>query len=638
MNGMSEMEHFPQHSLDSEVGPLVRKSDVWSPLGYDTKIDVFKFLRPYDIRKFCVYVNKSWAFFCVENQRYIPHPRSVPRRIVEERFCIDEKQAYEQRIVDENIQRMNARRQELRQERRQTRRILFLWCLTFLIMLLPTWSCIVYLIVRINTQSEEGPTDDLLALCPFMVLSLVISYLGLKACCMHNPAVMDSYYYNGMEYIQKRRHWLIWMCVRLILVLAALSFTYLFPHLTPSTAVLWIAVTVIHIPECRKLLSWMNWTDDENLCLQPSVDNRHGLHCNCHVVLILVLTTSALMFGFFWRIRSGYIERVPIQRQFSKTTSVVAGTLTIGITLSFAYTMIYDLVYKSCDVVIEVDSNDSWTVIQHSIYNALMMAFSPFLLYYLRQRSYYQSNCDLLDFITNKITSSLLIILWIDEIIYKSHAARQILVPKICEQMGNGVICSLVPCLRHSHKFKCRPAQDLVGSELDWFLIDDHFIHSVVVGAACEFYPVMIVLLWIVTGRAEKKAEQIDRQNQELKTIRRPLKNVVVLVSRISGMERVESACSPMNVAFPLRASARLLAVICVISALECTLIELFYTLDADSWGTQTSIIVYNISAYLHYAFVLASILLSQEGLCIWSSRFVPPTKSTSVHDNRSGD
>ncbi|KAI1699280.1 hypothetical protein DdX_17408 [Ditylenchus destructor] len=78
---------------------------------------------------------------------------------------------------------------------------------------------------------------------------------------------------------QKQRRWFVCLCVRLILVLAALSFTYLMPHLTPSESVLWIALTVIHIPDCRKLLSWMNWTNAGNLCLQANVYNRHGQHC-----------------------------------------------------------------------------------------------------------------------------------------------------------------------------------------------------------------------------------------------------------------------------------------------------------------------------------------------------------------------
>ncbi|KAI1695520.1 hypothetical protein DdX_19537 [Ditylenchus destructor] len=179
MNGMSKMEHFPQHSLDSEVGPLVRKSDVWSPLGCDTKIDVFKFLRPYDIRKFCVYVNKSWAFFCVDYQSYIPHPRSVPERTVDQRICFEENQAFAQRIIDENeiaekIYRRDAERQK-RQRRRDACRLPFLSCLTFSPMLV-TWFCIVYLTVRIRNQSEDDPTDDLLALCPFMVLDFVLTY------------------------------------------------------------------------------------------------------------------------------------------------------------------------------------------------------------------------------------------------------------------------------------------------------------------------------------------------------------------------------------------------------------------------------------------------------------------------------
>ncbi|KAI1705225.1 hypothetical protein Ddc_15822 [Ditylenchus destructor] len=185
MNGVLEVIHFLQHSQDSEhqpdseVSSLVLRNDVWSPLGYDTKIDVFKFLRPYDIRKFCVYVNKSWASFCIENKRYIPRP--VHLRTVDQRFCIEENLAYEQRIVDEYTNRRNDLRQKAKIEQQARHRFL-LFRRAFSIILLATWTCIVYLTVRINNQSEEDPTDDLLALCFFVVLSLSKTYRCLTHC------------------------------------------------------------------------------------------------------------------------------------------------------------------------------------------------------------------------------------------------------------------------------------------------------------------------------------------------------------------------------------------------------------------------------------------------------------------------
>ncbi|KAI1699283.1 hypothetical protein DdX_17412 [Ditylenchus destructor] len=165
---------------------------------------------------------------------------------------------------------MNAERQKRRQERHRR----FLWCLTFSTMLLPTWSCIVYLTVRINNQAEDDPTDDLLALCPFMVLSLVKTY----------RCVIGHWYYNDMDYMQKRRHWFVCLCFRLIFVFAVLGFTYSMPHLTPSISAFWISVTVTHIPECRKFSSWMNYWTSSELCLQPNVDYSHGPNCKCHVI------------------------------------------------------------------------------------------------------------------------------------------------------------------------------------------------------------------------------------------------------------------------------------------------------------------------------------------------------------------
>ncbi|KAI1705232.1 hypothetical protein Ddc_15829 [Ditylenchus destructor] len=171
MNGMSKVEHFPQHSQDSELQPLVRRNDVWSPLGYDTKIDVFKFLRPYDIRKLCVYVNKSWASFCVDNEKYIPCPAPL---------CTVKQFPKTPNLLS------SSELEAKRQRRQQARHRLILSSLALLAVLLTTWSCIVYLIVKINNQSEEDCTDDLLAFCPLMVLSLLMTYRYMKDCCYYN--------------------------------------------------------------------------------------------------------------------------------------------------------------------------------------------------------------------------------------------------------------------------------------------------------------------------------------------------------------------------------------------------------------------------------------------------------------------
>ena len=81
---MSKIEHLQQDSEDSELKALVQRKDVWEPLGPYAKIDVFKFLRPYDIRKFCVFVNKNWLNFCVDNQRLLPRPLFSIHRSIEE--------------------------------------------------------------------------------------------------------------------------------------------------------------------------------------------------------------------------------------------------------------------------------------------------------------------------------------------------------------------------------------------------------------------------------------------------------------------------------------------------------------------------------------------------------------------------
>ncbi|KAI1708049.1 hypothetical protein Ddc_14519 [Ditylenchus destructor] len=170
MNGMSIMDHFPQHAQGSELQPLVLRNDVWSPLGYDTKIDVFKFLRAYDIKKHCIYVNKSWSSFCFKNQNYLPRQRPVPLRTVEQSACSDEIKAFDQRIVDNYIENVKWTK---RYERREKCKICSLF-LTFSTLLLSGGLSAAFLVIRI--RGDASPVDDLLLQLIFMVLSIMITW------------------------------------------------------------------------------------------------------------------------------------------------------------------------------------------------------------------------------------------------------------------------------------------------------------------------------------------------------------------------------------------------------------------------------------------------------------------------------
>ncbi|KAI1713815.1 hypothetical protein Ddc_11707 [Ditylenchus destructor] len=255
---MSKPEHFPQHSQDSEHQPLAKvRKDVWAPLGYDTKIDVFKFLRPYDIRKFCVNVNKYWLEFCIENRNYLPTPGIAFRRTVEQRICSDEMQDFDQRIIDEWLEKREKNRERREVERRvrqQIRRRTRSFYLIFSAMLLVSWSCIAYLTVRINHQSKKHATDDLVALLFFLVIGFMMTH-------QLRPPGVGSHRYSNLAQLQQykeielscmpqyQRRWFAWLCFRAVLGLTGLTFSYVFPHITPSTTILWFTLTVIHIPE-----------------------------------------------------------------------------------------------------------------------------------------------------------------------------------------------------------------------------------------------------------------------------------------------------------------------------------------------------------------------------------------------------
>ncbi|KAI1706239.1 hypothetical protein Ddc_15383 [Ditylenchus destructor] len=258
------METSPQHSRDPEVlRPLVQRRDVWAPLAYDTKIHVFKFLRPYDIRKFCVYVNKNWLKFCIDNQNYLPRPRIILRYTVERDNCCDEITAFEQRIIDE----YKKREEDVKRSKREVNRRIRYFYLTSSVLILAGWMSAAFLVTRIRGVASS---DDVLLLTIFTVFSVMVT----------RPLTPPGYYcyYSGHLRIyarlpeesrlpRNRRLWLIWLCLRAILGFAALIFTYSFPHLTSSISATWITLVIIYIPEWHAFFKWIIKSDFS--CIWP---------------------------------------------------------------------------------------------------------------------------------------------------------------------------------------------------------------------------------------------------------------------------------------------------------------------------------------------------------------------------------
>ncbi|KAI1733287.1 hypothetical protein Ddc_02211 [Ditylenchus destructor] len=298
-------------------------------------------------------------------------------------------------------------------------------------------------------------------------------------------------------------------------------------------------------------------------------------------------------------------------------------------------TLIYD-----CDAIIEVDSSDNWAIGQYEVFNFLMLLFSGLLAYYLRQRMYFPSDFDWVDFVTIKITSSLLVVLWIDELIYKSHGAIDALLPIIGQIANrNNDTAFIPPCKKQKHSFKCHPEDEFKknGSKLYWYRLDEYLIHQVVASLACEYYPVLLVIHWVVTGRANNAVEKIIQRQEQSKSIELPLRQAAACISRVPELEFIEVPPMTIEVSFLAKFLFNCLAILTVISALVCAMADFYQIIDSNYFlddAILTLCYIYTLSSILLFVLTIAKAIMEVNGrprgwIGGWCQRLACPTVSS---------
>uniref|UniRef100_A0A915E516 Uncharacterized protein n=1 Tax=Ditylenchus dipsaci TaxID=166011 RepID=A0A915E516_9BILA len=159
--------------------------------------------------------------------------------------------------------------------------------------------------------------------------------------------------------------------------------------------------------------------------------------------------------------------------------------------------------YGHCDKLVESTNRAGLMIDQ--IYNGLMIVYAIVSSIYLYQRSLHHSHTDLFDVITTNVIDSVSAVLFVKSIVYKSYLGQP--------GANSSALLKFIPCLKKLPHFTCHPTTALKGSQLTWYYADKAVLHPTLVSAACEFFPVLLIVHHFVAGKAHKIAGKLVKKD-----------------------------------------------------------------------------------------------------------------------------
>uniref|UniRef100_A0A915E935 Sulfhydryl oxidase n=1 Tax=Ditylenchus dipsaci TaxID=166011 RepID=A0A915E935_9BILA len=227
----------------------------------------------------------------------------------------------------------------------------------------------------------------------------------------------------------------------------------------------------------------------------------------------LMMTSAILMIKFMYRAHLSLIPKLKRPHKIPRPTLASGFVLTVGVSLGYAYLLVFHLGFSNCDKLIDAYSDEQW---EDLVYSCLMIGFCLLSSVYIIQRSYYGSVEDSkLDLITRRWVNVVLTIVWIKIVLFKGYLSYQ----EVCQRIE----ISGMWCPAKGRPYECHPEQELKGTQLIWYYLHKGLLNSTVISCASEYFPVMLVGHWLACGRADEKADELiqKRRKEEKKSIRR---------------------------------------------------------------------------------------------------------------------
>uniref|UniRef100_A0A915E1A8 Uncharacterized protein n=1 Tax=Ditylenchus dipsaci TaxID=166011 RepID=A0A915E1A8_9BILA len=200
-----------------------------------------------------------------------------------------------------------------------------------------------------------------------------------------------------------------------------------------------------------------------------------------------------MMIIYIARTLLGNVALLADPQKISTTTIIIYLLLAIFFGFGYSYNIIYNIVYGHCDKLVESTNRAGLMIDQ--IYNGLMIVYAIVSSIYLYQR--------------------ISAVLFVKSIVYKSYLGQPDILKRISQSKGanSSALLKFIPCLKKLPHFTCHPATTLKGSQLTWYYADKAVLHPTLVSAACEFFPVLLIVHHFVAGKAHKIAAKLVKKD-----------------------------------------------------------------------------------------------------------------------------
>ncbi|KAH7713042.1 Protein F55G1.15 [Aphelenchoides avenae] len=183
------------------------------------------------------------------------------------------------------------------------------------------------------------------------------------------------------------------------------------------------------------------------------------------------------------------------------STLLAAINLTTGISLGYAYLLVFNYAFQGCDQLVDVTEDAQHEIWFDALTSTVIIFYSGLSLFYVWHRTHYGILHNRTDTIARRWINVVLAIVWVKVVIYKGYISQK----ELCSRKElEGYWCPI----KHA-AFKCHPNHDLTGMKAIWYNLHQGLLKSAVVSIASELFPVLLVTHWLACGGAHKKAEKI---------------------------------------------------------------------------------------------------------------------------------
>nr|CAD2133203.1 unnamed protein product [Meloidogyne enterolobii] len=208
------------------------------------------------------------------------------------------------------------------------------------------------------------------------------------------------------------------------------------------------------------------------------------------LTIILMILSIILIMDFLRRMSFGLLPKLSSPLVIPHPTYICTLVLTLTVTLGYGYIFVYKLALYGCDRAVE--ARDPLQMTLDSILRLTIALYSLVSFIYIIQRAHVGSVKTKIDLLTRNFINCVFGIIWMRFVMLKAYFT----IEQFCRDQIEMMSIVKAFCPPYIKKgFNCTTVS-LRKEQMIWYRVHYGLLKSVVVTAASEFIPVLLVAHW----------------------------------------------------------------------------------------------------------------------------------------------